>query len=197
MWDRPAPVSVLKSLSGLNISAQLARPQKPPSGKLDERDGSYSQRCCTCNQTVISLLNPFIFSSLTASGVILECCDGLIPSVEIPSKKSVVKATKLVSFQSSYDPQLFITQLHPGCHQLTAHTERPGRARCSHLDDLPGLHGQRGEVPAAMDRDALAQDGVQTLHLIPRQHADPPTLITGIAGGHDDAGGGSLDVRGA
>lgn len=56
----------------------------------------------------------------------------------------------------------------------------------SHLDDLPGLHGQRGEVSTAVDRDALSQDGVQTLHLIPRQHTDPPTLLRGITGGHDD-----------
>lgn len=56
----------------------------------------------------------------------------------------------------------------------------------SHLDDLPGLHGQRGEVSAAVDRDALAQDGVQTPHLIPTQHADPPALLRGIRGGHDD-----------
>lgn len=61
--------------------------------------------------------------------------------------------------------------------------------RSSHLDDLPGLHGQRGEVAAAVDRDALAQDGVQPLHLIPRQHAEPPALLGGITvgGRHDDS----------
>ena len=56
----------------------------------------------------------------------------------------------------------------------------------SHLDDLPGLHGQRGEVSAAVDRDALPQDGVQAPHLIPGQHADPPNLLRVITGGHDD-----------
>ena len=69
-----------------------------------------------------------------------------------------------------------------------------GRTAGSHLDDLPGLHGQRGEVPAAVDGDALSQDGVQAPHLIPRQHADPPTLLRRITGGHDDpterSGGG-------
>lgn len=68
--------------------------------------------------------------------------------------------------------------------------EHRGR-RSSHLHDLPGLHGQRGEVPAAVDRDALAQDGVQPLHLIPRQHTEPPALIGGITvgGRHDDSVG--------
>lgn len=69
------------------------------------------------------------------------------------------------------------------------------RAR-SHLDDLPGLHGQRGEVSTAVDRDALPQDGVQPLHLIPRQHADPPTLPLGTTGGHGDRNGTERDVHG-
>ena len=58
--------------------------------------------------------------------------------------------------------------------------------RWSHLNDLSGLHGQRGEVSSAVDGDALSQDGVQAPHLIPRKHADPPTQIRGITGGHDD-----------
>ena len=53
----------------------------------------------------------------------------------------------------------------------------------SHLDDVPGLHGQSGEVPAAVDRDALPQDGVQPPHLIPGQHADPRIQLRGITGG--------------
>lgn len=56
----------------------------------------------------------------------------------------------------------------------------------SHLDDVPGLHGQCGEVSAPVDRDALGQDGVQTPNLVPTQHADTPAVILGISGGHDD-----------
>lgn len=56
----------------------------------------------------------------------------------------------------------------------------------SHLYDLPGLHGQRGEVSTAVDWDAFAEDGVQTQHLIPREHADSPTVVRSITGGHDD-----------
>lgn len=63
----------------------------------------------------------------------------------------------------------------------------------SHLDDLPGLHGQCGEVSAPVDRDALGQDGVQTPHLVPTQHADTPAGILGISGGHD--GRTRLDTR--
>ncbi|TNN86096.1 hypothetical protein EYF80_003513 [Liparis tanakae] len=59
-------------------------------------------------------------------------------------------------------------------------------ARGPHLHDLPRLHRQRGEVSSAVDRDALPQDGVQPLHLIPTQHADPPALLRGIGGGHDE-----------
>lgn len=65
--------------------------------------------------------------------------------------------------------------------------------RGPHLDDLPGLHGQRGEVSAAVDRDALAQDGVQTPHLVPTQHADTPAVVRGVSGGHDDRN--RLDTR--
>ncbi|MEQ2196016.1 hypothetical protein XENOCAPTIV_022257 [Xenoophorus captivus] len=46
-----------------------------------------------------------------------------------------------------------------------------------YLDDLTGLHGQSGEVSSAVDGDSLPQDRVQSLHLIPRQHTEPPSLI--------------------
>ena len=59
--------------------------------------------------------------------------------------------------------------------------------RDPYLDDLARLDGQRGEVPAAVNRHALPEDGVQALHLIPRQHAVAPTLLRLITGGHDDA----------
>lgn len=62
-----------------------------------------------------------------------------------------------------------------------------------YLDNLAGLYGQRGEVSSAVDRYALTKDGVQTPHLIPRQHAHPPTLLRDITGGHDDRR--QLDVQ--
>ena len=54
----------------------------------------------------------------------------------------------------------------------------------AYLDDLPRLHGQRGEVAPAVDGDSLPDDRVQAPHLIPSQHAEPPTLFRGIAARH-------------
>lgn len=62
----------------------------------------------------------------------------------------------------------------------------------THLDDLPRLHGQCREVPAAVDGNAFPEDGVQAAHLIPRQDAEPPTLLRGITGRHDNRG--SMDT---
>lgn len=53
-----------------------------------------------------------------------------------------------------------------------------------YLHYLPRLHRQSGEVPAAVDGDALRQNRVQTPHLIPGQHAEPPALIR--SSGHGD-----------
>lgn len=61
------------------------------------------------------------------------------------------------------------------------------RARvCVYLNDLAGAHGQRWEVSSAVDGDGLPQDRVQPLHLIPRQHAEPPTVIGRITARHGD-----------
>ena len=56
----------------------------------------------------------------------------------------------------------------------------------AYLDDLPGLHGERGEVSTSVDGHALSEDGVQSLHLLPRQHTESPTLLRGITGGHGE-----------
>lgn len=58
----------------------------------------------------------------------------------------------------------------------------------SDLDDVPGLHGQRGEVPAPVDGDALPQDGVQPPDLIPVQQAEPAALLRGVTARHDAPG---------
>lgn len=59
-------------------------------------------------------------------------------------------------------------------------------SRLHYLDDLARLHGQSGEVSPAMDGHSLPQDRVQALHLIPRQHAEPPTLIRRTTARHGD-----------
>lgn len=80
-----------------------------------------------------------------------------------------------------------LNQMNRSCHEGVLVYKQVGLdGPWSHLDDLPGLNGERGEVSAAVDWDTLSQDGVQTPHLIPRQHADPPTLLRSITGGHDD-----------
>lgn len=67
-----------------------------------------------------------------------------------------------------------------------------------YLYDLPRLHGQSGEVPPAVDGDALRQNRVQAPHLIPGQHAEPPALIRNS--GHGDgnffqeSGGGKMKL---
>ena len=45
-----------------------------------------------------------------------------------------------------------------------------------HLDDVPRLHLQRGEAPAAVDGDGAGEDGVQPLHLLPVEHAQADAL---------------------
>ncbi len=45
-----------------------------------------------------------------------------------------------------------------------------------HLDDVPRLHLQSGEVPAAVDGDGAGEDGVQALHLFPVKHAEVDAL---------------------
>ena len=62
-----------------------------------------------------------------------------------------------------------------------------------YLDDLAGLDGERREVPASVNRHALSEDGVQTLHLIPRQHTVAPTLLRLITGGHGEAALGNAE----
>lgn len=37
----------------------------------------------------------------------------------------------------------------------------------TYLDYLSGLHGERGEVPTSVDRHALPENRVQSLHLLP------------------------------
>ncbi len=43
--------------------------------------------------------------------------------------------------------------------------------------DPPRLHLQRGEVSSAVDRDALGQDEVQPLDLLPAQHAEVRAVL--------------------
>lgn len=57
---------------------------------------------------------------------------------------------------------------------------------CYYLDNLSWLHGQSGEVSSAVDGNSLPEDRVQALHLIPRQHTEPPTLIRRITARHGD-----------
>lgn len=59
-------------------------------------------------------------------------------------------------------------------------------SRLHYLDDLARLHGQSGEVAPAVDGHSLPEDRVQALHLIPRQHAEPPTLIRRTIARHGD-----------
>ena len=59
-------------------------------------------------------------------------------------------------------------------------------SRLHYLDDLARLYGQSGEVAPAVDGHSLPEDRVQALHLIPRQHAEPPTLIRRTTARHGD-----------
>lgn len=45
-----------------------------------------------------------------------------------------------------------------------------------HLHDIPRLHLQRREAPAAVDGDGAGEDGVQPLHLLPVEHAEVDAL---------------------
>lgn len=49
------------------------------------------------------------------------------------------------------------------------------------------LDRQRGEVAPAVDGDALPEDGVQALHLLPGQDAETPAALRRIVGGHCEA----------
>ncbi len=53
-----------------------------------------------------------------------------------------------------------------------------------YLYDMPWLNGESREVSSAVDRDTFSQDGVQTLHLLPRQNTAAPALLRHIRGGH-------------
>lgn len=64
--------------------------------------------------------------------------------------------------------------------------ELPRPKPLSHLHYLPRLYRERREVSASVNRDALSENRVQPLHLLPRQHTEPPTLLRLIPGGHDD-----------
>lgn len=48
------------------------------------------------------------------------------------------------------------------------------------------LNGKCREVSSPVDRDTLSQDGVQTLHLLPRQNTTAPALLRHIRGGHGE-----------
>lgn len=46
-----------------------------------------------------------------------------------------------------------------------------------YLDDLPGLNRKCREVSTAVDRNRFAKNRVQTLHLLPRQDTEPPSVL--------------------
>lgn len=48
------------------------------------------------------------------------------------------------------------------------------------------LNGECREVSSPVDRDTLSQDGVQTLHLLPRQNTTAPAVLRHIRGGHGE-----------
>lgn len=55
-----------------------------------------------------------------------------------------------------------------------------------YLHDLSRLDWECGEVSAPMYGDGFPKDRVQTLHLLPGQYTESPTLLRRITGGHGD-----------
>lgn len=51
------------------------------------------------------------------------------------------------------------------------------RACACYLHDLAWGNGEGWEIAAAVDGNTFPEDGVQTLHLLPRQDAKAPTLL--------------------
>lgn len=54
----------------------------------------------------------------------------------------------------------------------------------SYLYNLSRLNRKSWEVSSSVNWYRFSKNRVQTLHLLPRQHTEPPTLLRRITGGH-------------